>query len=158
MFIITGTSYYIKIKRVKRAIKKELAAGNMDDAHVVVFSSLQIQGAEWVEAKEFRWNNHMYDVFKTDTCGQEIIYYTFLDNEETTWANLFIEHCKNQSPVSASKDTNPLKVLMKDLWMENDAHLLTIKNDITNILLFFDNKCYFNIPLHQHTPPPETIV
>lgn len=156
-FLVAAAGYYLKIKKVKRAIKKELASGKIQFNQVTIFSSKQIKEANWVEPKEFRLNGNMYDVFKTDTCDNEIIYHTFLDNEETTWATLLIEHYKNQTPINAGKDFNPLKYLMKDLVYENVKNTPLDWVISENTILYNDAIFYSDFIIGITTPPPEIV-
>ena len=147
---LTGKVYYWKMKQIKKEIKKDLALGNIVFDKIFVFAEDELKEAIWIHSKEFRLNETMYDVFKTDTCGGKIIYHVFQDDKESAWATLFIEHYKYQNtnvPLQAGKDFSPLKFLMKDLIAESNNsatiyYQLTEKQNIVysfSLLEFYTN-------------------
>jgi len=113
-----NVSYQVKIKQVKRSIKKALANGDIDYDKVVVFCKSEIDDAVWVEPREFRLNGNMYDVFKTDTLENDLVYHSFLDDKEGAWVELLLAFSESGQPLKAGKDFSPLKFLMKDLISE----------------------------------------
>lgn len=102
---------------------------------IFVFAEDELNAAVWIHSREFRLNETMYDVFKTDTCEGKIIYHVFQDDKESAWATLFIEHYKYQNthaPLQAGKDVSPLKFLMKDLIAQSNPHT-TINYELNEI-------------------------
>jgi hypothetical protein len=125
LLILSSATYFInasyqwQIKQVKRSIKKALAEGAIDYDKVVVFRKSEIDNAVWVEPREFRLNGNMYDVFKTDTLENDLVYHSFLDDKEGAWVELLLAFSDSGQPLKAGKDFSPLKYLMKDLISES---------------------------------------
>jgi hypothetical protein len=112
---LIGLSYQWKIRQVKRAVKEALAAGIIEYEHVIVFRKSEINNASWTEPYEFCLGNKMYDVFRTDTVGDELFYHCILDNEEGVWINLLLAFMQSEKSLTKNKDFLPLKFLLKDL-------------------------------------------
>lgn len=145
---LTGKVYYWKIKQVKKQIKLELAHGQIDFDKIFVFAENELKDAVWIHSREFRLNETMYDVYKTDTCDGVLIYHVFQDDKESAWATLLIEHYRYQTtnaPLQSGKDFSPLKYLMKDLISQSllSTNYFSCSSSISAIFsLFFISSFY----------------
>lgn len=146
-----------QIKKVKRSVKKMLAEGNIDYSKTIIFSETDIDGAVWVEPREFRLNGIMYDIYQTDTINGKLFYHCFEDQNETAWAELLLKSSEQDLPVNGKDNgkQNPLKYLMKDISLHNSNQLLVVNYqlfilEMKNIVWLKPQGVYANI-----LAPPE---
>lgn len=117
-----------QIKKVKRSVKKMLAKGNINYSKTIIFSEAEIEGAAWVEPREFRLDGIMYDVYRTDTVDGKLFHHCFEDQNESAWAELLLKSSNQDLPSNGKERSkqNPLKYLMKDISLHNDSQLLFV--------------------------------
>jgi hypothetical protein len=151
-----GASYYWKVKQLKRAIKKSLAEGNIDYEKVVAFNKSEIADAVWIEPREFRLNEKMYDIYKTDTLENDLVYHCFLDDKEGAWVELLLAFSNSSQPVNKTKDFSPLKFLLKDIIIES-AQCSVLSVQVEEII-FIPCSHLTNQPfIHSIYSPPEFV-
>jgi len=163
LLILSAATYFItvsyqwKIKQVKRAIKKSLAEGNIDYDKVVLFKKSEIDKAVWVEPREFRLNGSMYDIFKTDTLENDLVYHTFLDDKEGAWVELLLAFSDSGEPIRQGKDFSPLKFLLKDLISES-LQLTVCSSKFFTVLSSSDDIMIQQSFIHTIFSPPEFLI
>jgi hypothetical protein len=162
LLILSAATYFInasfqwKIKQVKRSIKRALAEGNIDYDKVVVFKKSEIGNAVWIEPREFRLNGQMFDIFKTDTLENDLVYHCFLDDKEGAWVELLLAFSQCSQPVNKDKDFSPLKFLFKDLIAENPQPIVNSPQDLK--IIFFSGSQIIIEPFSQSVfTPPESL-
>jgi hypothetical protein len=144
------------VKQVKRAIKKSLAEGKIDYDKTVVFRKSEIADAVWVDKKEFLLNGNMYDVFKTDTLENDLMYYSFLDNEEGTWVKLLLAYTDYAQPINKEKDNSPLKYLMKDIISES-LQFSVCSAQLVTVLFFSESIMTQQSSVNSFFTPPDSV-
>lgn len=72
-------------KKVKHRIKHEIIAGiDKNELVSLTFTLEEVKiKVNWKHAKEFRYNDNMYDVVEADTCDNIVTYWCWWDSEET---------------------------------------------------------------------------
>ncbi len=84
---VIGTYSWLQFKKatVKKEVKKQLVAGKTkDELILLIFTKEEAQTKlHWEHSGEFEYNNQMYDVVETEISGDSILYWCWLDNEET---------------------------------------------------------------------------
>lgn len=84
---VLGTYGWLQYKKtsVKKEVKEQLIAGkNKEELTLLRFTRKEAQTKlDWEHAREFEYNNQMYDVVETKTKGDSIFYWCWLDQEET---------------------------------------------------------------------------
>lgn len=146
-----------QIKKVKRSVKKMLAEGNIDYSKTIIFSETDIDGAVWVEPREFRLNGIMYDIYQTDTINGKLFYHCFEDQNETAWAELLLKSSERDLPVNGKDNgkQNPLKYLMKDLSFQNSFQFKFHSLQNSNSTIVFRNNLKTQVEFQNILAPPE---
>lgn len=84
---VIGTYGWLQYKKtaVKNEVKKQLTAGkDKEELILLKFTKNEAQAKlDWEHAREFEYNDQMYDVVETVTRGDSIFYWCWLDYKET---------------------------------------------------------------------------
>lgn len=84
---VIGTYSWLQCKKatVKKEVKKQLIAGkDKEELILLKFTKKEaVTQLHWEHSREFEYNNLMYDIVKTETKGDSIFYWCWLDHEET---------------------------------------------------------------------------
>ncbi len=84
---VIGTFSWLQFKKaaVKNQVKTELIAGKIkEDLILLKFTEEEAQTKlHWKHSGEFEYNNQMYDIVESEINGDSILYWCWLDDEET---------------------------------------------------------------------------
>lgn len=152
--LMSGISYF-QIKKTKRYIKLLLAENKIDYCKTLIFYPHQLDDAVWVEPREFRLQNNMYDVFKTDTMDGMPVYHCFLDKDESVWVELLLSANQSSNPANPDASKLPLRYLMKDIIKFSPTKVLPSLSFITIDKTFYYIFYYHFQAISSHFQPPE---
>jgi hypothetical protein len=157
-FIIGLRTYDIQIKRIKKSVKKSITE-NIDKNLLVrlSFNKDQITKLNWEHSKEFEYNSEMYDIVHKEIISDSVIYWCWLDKEETN-----LEKSLNSliaKSIGKSQSNNPSKDIIKQLIKKTYINQGVLIDLISSINISNHYKIPINklssIPQKISSPPPE---
>lgn len=81
-FLYQGWS--LELYQHRKAVKAQLLADTPDEALVTLtFTKAEANQLHWEHAEEFQYNGEWYDIVRTDTIGDTLVYHCWWDHEET---------------------------------------------------------------------------
>ncbi len=120
IFAFNITGMYIPFYLVRSFIRDEMNERAKEDIKAeslvkFTFSAKEIQeGFTWSRnGREFEFGNKMYDIVKTETSGDKVVYYCLRDNDETNLNNIFNVLVKKDNEKNTKGNINFTKVLSK---------------------------------------------
>lgn len=157
-FVIGLRTYDVQLKKLKKSVKKTIAE-HIDRSLLVrlSFNKDEITKLQWEHSKEFEYNSEMYDIVHKEIKSDSVVYWCWLDNEETNLEkslnNLIAKSLGESQNDKPSKDI--IKQLIKKTFISQTALLYT--NTYTELNNYFNisSKRFNSIILEISSPPPE---
>lgn len=157
-FVVGLRTYDLQLKKIKKSIKHKITE-NIDQSLLVrlSFHSSEITQLKWKHSKEFELNDFMYDIVSKEIKPDSIIYWCWLDYEETQLEKSLKKLVYDASDKNA--DNNHTKNIIKSLLLkvyipqyDQSIHIcsvLTSSYEVINDLI--NDDIYSN----TFSPPPE---
>lgn len=154
-FLYQGWS--LELYQHRKAVKAQLLANTPDEELITLsFLRQQAEDLNWEHEREFQYNGEWYDIIRTDTVGDILIYRCWWDHEETQLYRK-LETLLAQHYGPSNSDT-PQELRCQELLQHffcsfgdsNDFDLATLP--------LFTHTTHLPMPLHfilPPTPPPK---
>lgn len=156
-FIIGLRTYNVQLKRIKKSVKKSITE-QIDKTLLVrlSFNKSEITKLDWKHTKEFEHNTEMYDVVFKEIKSDSIIYWCWLDNEETilekSLNKLIAKSIGKNEENNQTKDF--IKQLIKKVYIQEYISLITNSSFVENNYKIISESAITSIPLDISLPPP----
>lgn len=83
-FVFLYQGWSVELYQHRKAVKAQLLADTPDEALVTLtFTKAEADQLDWEHAEEFQHKGEWYDVVRTDTVGDKLVYHCWWDHEET---------------------------------------------------------------------------
>lgn len=83
-FVFLYQGWSVKMYQHRKAVKAQLLADTPNEALVTLaFTPIQAKQLNWAHEREFQHNGEWYDIVRTDTLGNTLVYHCWWDHEET---------------------------------------------------------------------------
>ncbi len=149
----------MQLKKVKKSVKKTIT--EHIDKNLLVrlsFNKDEITKLKWEHSKEFEYKSEMYDIVHKEIKSDSIVYWCWLDNEETQLEkslNILIA-----KTIGENKNDIPTKDIIKQLIKKTYINQTVFVNqkssqevsDYNNVYVVNSN----SITLEISSPPPES--
>lgn len=160
-FIIGLRTYNVQLKRIKKSVKKSITE-HIDKSLLVrlSFNKSEITKLDWKHSKEFKHDSEMYDIVYKEIKSDSIIYWCWLDNDETVLEKslntLIAKSIGKNENNNQTKDF--IKQIIKKVYLQQDL-TFNINSTIIKNYYYIKSDCYINsIPLDISLPPPQLSV
>lgn len=157
-FVVGLRTYDLQLKKIKKSIKHKITE-NIDRSLLVrlSFHSSEVTQLHWEHSKEFELNDFMYDIVSEEIKPDSIIYWCWLDHEETQLEKSLKKLVADAS--GKNTDNSHTKSLIKNLLQkvfisEYDQLILFSSKQINSYLVLNDliNDDTYST---SFSPPPE---
>ncbi|GAA5032817.1 hypothetical protein GCM10011506_23060 [Marivirga lumbricoides] len=134
-----------------------IAGMDKNELVLLKFTSEEAKVLKWEHAKEFEYQNEMYDVVEQQTIGDTTYYWCWWDHEETALnkqLSLLVVKALNNIPERQEQEEwlsnyfKSLYLLNPSSWNFNSTGLTEHKSSVYFLINYFT---YIPLP----TPPPE---
>lgn len=162
IFIYNYFGYYFVFKVIQSGIKSKMEKVSYemaDSGDLVKFAFLRSNNLkenpnfQWVHDKEFIYEGEFYDIVKTGTRNDSIIYYCIHDNEETKLVDTFKDIHNNNSDDKRAAKHYELKLFQKDYLTKKNSYPAPHINPI--YFKYKNHISYESIITDTLTPPPQ---
>lgn len=156
-YIFTYSYLSYQKKCVRKKVKREIIA-SIDSADLVLLAFTKIESANlsWEHAKEFEFQDKMYDIVYRKETRDSTFYWCWLDHEETNLNKKLSELSTiswNQNKEKKDK-TQKLAQWGKDLYFESTKSPMTPLIRSVSLCYVYTQKSN-NFYLTALSPPPE---
>lgn len=149
----------MQLKKVKKSVKKTIT--EHIDKNLLVrlsFNKNEITKLKWEHTKEFEHKSEMYDIVHKEIKSDSIIYWCWLDNEETQLEkslNILIA-----KTIGENENDIPTKDIIKQLIKKTYINQTVFVNPNSSQVVYDYNNVYVvnsnSITLEISSPPPES--
>ncbi len=157
-FVIGLRTYDVQLKKLKKSVKKTIAE-HIDRSMLVrlSFNKDEITKLQWEHSKEFEYNSEMYDIVHKEIKSDSVVYWCWLDNEETNLErslnNLIAKSIGENQNDNPSKDI--IKQLIKKTFISQSELLYSNTYTELNNNFIISTISFNTIILEISSPPPE---
>lgn len=145
---------------LKNEVKRQIISGlSRDKLTLLKFTKEEsLTRLNWQHSNEFEFNNQMFDVVETETCGDVIIYWCWSDKKETDFnikMNKLLAKAIGNDQQNKEKQQR-LNNFFKSLYFSHNQILLVAEvHDNLEISAF--SFIYHSVNFPPPVPPPEIV-
>lgn len=157
-FVFLYQGWSVKMYQHRKAIKAQLLADTPNEALVTLtITNRQAEQLNWAHEREFQHNGEWYDIVRTDTLGDTLVYHCWWDHEETQLYQqlklLLAQHYGTHTPETSQEQQ--CQQLLRHLFIVNfySIHHLVSHASIINVDISQSLSTTFLQPV---TPPPQS--
>ncbi|MCB9256993.1 MAG: hypothetical protein H6579_07685 [Chitinophagales bacterium] len=159
---IASLSYSFQLNSIRKSVKNSIKE-NLNSSELLGFhfslQELESDILEWEHSKEFKYQGYMYDIISADTCGSEVFFLCFADEEESWFRWSFKEKLADTlANNSSSKDylSHFQNFFSTMLWQKENSFLTKI--NLRNRYLLENQLAHAQYKASILLPPPNFIV
>lgn len=157
-FVVGLRTYDLQLTKIKKSIKDKIIE-NIDQSRLVrlSFHSSEVTKLNWEHSKEFEFNDFMYDIASKEIKSDSIIYWCWLDHEETQLEKSLKKLIADASGKNTdnSHTKNLIKSLLQKVFIPQYDQAIHIRLELTNGYVLLNDLIEDNIYLKTFSPPPE---
>lgn len=111
----------------------------------------------WKHAKEFRYNDEMYDIVSSEKDGDTTYYWCWWDHEETVLSKRLAQLVNNVLGDNPQQSDHSLQLLkfFKSLFFSKEDQQYLYNNGPLKNQLFYYSSHYFSLAKGVPVPPPK---
>lgn len=157
-FFVGLRTYELQLKKIKKSIKHKITE-NINQSLLVrlSFHRTEVTQLEWEHSKEFKYNEFMYDIISEEIKPDSVIYWCWLDYEETqlekSLKKLVAEASGKNTDNTHSK--NLIKNLLQKVFILQDEQSILLSSEYNISYIVLNEFVELDLHIKTFSPPPE---